>query len=193
MQRTADPPASAQPKFQGEYMGKKVLVAALFLLAMLSSHAFAQKNEVSFIVGGTFSPDTTATVGVLGVTCPTTSPNCASIPVSARVDTNIGFEGAYARRILDAHAAALYLELPVLGVPARDVHLPPINLQTLFPPPASPSTISAPADFSSVFFTPSLRVKLLPNADCAVCQRGGRGCAFQRKLHRIRSRFTSDR
>src|SRR5581483_2118780 len=125
--------------------------------------------------GGTFSPDTTATSFASGVgSCFITNSNCASARFSARIVTKAGFEGTYARRVLDAHAASLYVELPVLGVPDREVHLPPLNFATLFPPA---SLLASPLDFSSIFVTPSLKVKLLPDAPIAPFISAGGGMA----------------
>jgi opacity protein-like surface antigen len=93
--------------------------ASAFLSILLSTCAFAQQNELGFLAGGTFSPDSS---------------------------TSAGYQGVYARRIVDFHAASLYLELPVLGVTDRE----------------TPEKF--PEHFSSVFFTPSLKLKFLPGA-----------------------------
>jgi hypothetical protein len=137
-------------------MRRNIFVAILFLLVMFSSYALAQKNEISFVAGGTFSPDTTTIVHATGVgACTITSPNCATVRRGSGIETKTGFEGTYAHRIFDLHAASFWLELPVLGVPDRQVRVPPFNLATLVAPPR---------DFSSIFITPSLKVKFLPDA-----------------------------
>ena len=99
-------------------MKRSVLTAVLFLLVLFSNYAFAQKNELGLLAGATFSPDNS---------------------------TAVSFQGNYGRRIVDFHAASLYLELPVVGVTRRD----------------GPSNKFVD-HFSSIFFTPSLKVKLLP-------------------------------
>ena len=159
--------------FTGESMRTNFFVSLLFLLMMLSSYALAQKNEVSFVAGGTFSPDTTGTSFAPGVgTCVITNPNCASQRFSAGIETKAGFEGTFAHRFLDAHAASLYVELPVLGVPDREVHVPNNTILSL---PTFP--LATPLDFSSIFFTPSLKVKLLPDAPIAPFFSAGGGFA----------------
>jgi hypothetical protein len=157
--------------FTGESMRRDFFVSLLFLLAMFSSYAPAQKNEVSVVAGGTFSPDTTAITGVSF--CFDPHPTCAVTRSPVGIETKAGFEGTYARRILDAHAASLYVELPVLGVPDREVHLPTLLIAARFPPP----TEATPLDFSSIFFTPSLKVKLLPAAPIAPFFSAGGGFA----------------
>jgi len=71
----------------------------------------------------------------------------SSIPFSTRVDTKIGFAGAYAAAFSMVMRPLFNVELPVLGVPARQVSVPPFNVITVFPPP-----VSTPLDFASIFF-----------------------------------------
>jgi hypothetical protein len=154
-------------------MRRNFFVSLLFLLAMFSSYAPAQKNEVSFVAGGTFSPDTHATVPGSAVDlCTITNPNCVLRRSPVGIETKAGFEGVYARRVVDAHAVSLYVELPVLGVPDREVHLPVLNILV----PRNFSEV-APLDFSSIFVTPSLKVKLLPDAPIAPFFSAGGGFA----------------
>jgi hypothetical protein len=107
-----------------------------------------------------------------GVLCIVTLPNCSSIPTSAQIDTKISFEGAYARRIFDAHVASMYVELPVLGVPDLQVHL-----SSSFPPPIPEA--ATPLDFSSIFIYPFFeREASARRTNRAFCQCGWRVCAF---------------
>ena len=74
--------------------------------------------------------------------------------------TAVSFQGNYGRRIVDFRAASLYLELPVVGVTRRD----------------GPSNKFVD-HFSSIFFTPSLKVKLLPSAPISPFVSAGGGFA----------------
>ncbi|HTC95248.1 MAG TPA: hypothetical protein VK699_17515 [Terriglobales bacterium] len=155
-----------------------VLLASLFLLTIC---AFAQNNEFEIGAGGIFTPNLTAQVmepGIAtGVTCPINNPVCAQIPTRFHLGSRLAFEGAYGRRIIDAHAASLYVELPVLGIPGRGPH--PVS-----PLPNLPSGIAIffspllPDDFSSVFITPSVKVKFLPGAAIAPFISAGGGVAL---------------
>jgi hypothetical protein len=102
-------------------MKRITLVGVVFLLIVLSGFASAQRNEFGFVGGATFSPD---------------FHDAATL------------QAVYAHRIIDAHAASLYLELPVVGVFSRHV----------------PNTIFDSKDFSSIFVTPSAKIKLAPSA-----------------------------
>jgi hypothetical protein len=156
-------------------MSRTFFVSVLFPLVILSSCALAQKNEVSFVAGGTFSPDTHAISLVSGVNaCKITNSSCGLSLSPTGIETKTGFEGVYARRVLDAHAASLYVELPVLGVPDRQLRLPPISFAALFPATA---IVATPVDFSSIFVTPSLKVKLVPGAPIAPFVSAGGGFA----------------
>src|SRR5690242_8495610 len=99
---------------------RNAILIVVFLLSMFFSiSVVAESNELGFLVGGTFSSES---------------------------DTGIGYQGVYGHRIVNFHAASLYLEMPVLGVTDR----------------ATPEKL--PEHFSSVFFTPSLKLKFLPGA-----------------------------
>lgn len=140
-------------------MTKKTLVVVLLLVAV-SSYALAQKNEISFVVGGTFSPDSTAFLREPGVTCIIGMPNCATVRDTASIETRLGLEGTYGRRLINIRVVAFYLELPVAGVLNREVRPAPL-VSVLFPPTVP---LFTPHDFSSVFVTPSLKLKLFPAA-----------------------------
>src|ERR1700694_402570 len=94
-------------------MSKNLSLFLLFVLLAFSTFAFAQKNEVSLVAGGTVSPAMTDT-GSIAITalCPTTQPNCGGIvkfTIKTKVKSAVFFEGAFARR--DGHVAAAYFEL----------------------------------------------------------------------------------
>jgi len=154
-------------------MKKKSLVVVL-LLVVASIYASGQKNEISFVVGGTFSPDSTAVLRPPLKICIIGVPNCTTIRDSARIDTKVGIEGVYGRRIVGNSLASLYLELLVLGVPNREVRPAPLATIGFVPPVPS---LSTPHDFSSIFFTPSLKLKVFPAAIVAPFISAGGGFA----------------
>jgi hypothetical protein len=121
----------------------------IILLFGLSTCAFAQKNDIGFSVGAVAtSNQQTVFVGIL---CPVNVPNCGG-PFNSSTSTGVAFEGAYTRQIFNfGGASSLGLELPFVGVPGRDV-----NTNLLGVP-------FSKASQSSLFFTPSARVKFLPS------------------------------
>jgi hypothetical protein len=73
-----------------------------------------------------------------------------------RTRAGVAIEGTLAHRLFNLHLASLHLELPVLGVPSRDVN----------------GAFSG--SYSSIFFTPGLRVKFsLPGISPFVSVGGG--------------------
>jgi hypothetical protein len=119
-------------------MVKKIVVALLFSLSF-ATHAFAQSNELGLVIGSTFSPDNTISGHIPFQLCPVTNPNCTDV----RSHSGLTFEGVFAHRIFNAHIAGVYLEFPIVGTTDRNVTIGNIV-----------------QDFSSVFFTPSLKFKL---------------------------------
>jgi hypothetical protein len=112
---------------------KKLFLAFCFLLFSILCNA--QSNDVSFSVGGLFSPDSNlpnpACTAVVGQ-------NCSG---ALTIQTKVAYEGVFAHRLLNLHLASLHLELPILGSPNRDVH-------GVFN-----------GSYSSVFVTPGLRLR----------------------------------
>ena len=105
----------------------------------------AQKNEASFTGGGL----TTSNSNGVCVTFPGCSPTL--------FDTGGAFEVGFAHRVMDAKAATLYLELPLIASPSRGTNLP--------------------GNLSSLFFTPSLKLKVLSGAAVSPFISGGGGLA----------------
>ena len=133
-------------------MTRKALPALLFLVFAFLSSAFSQQNEVALIVGGTVSPAVTehetlfiAFVCPVGVTPPCGSN--ATINIEHKPRPVVSFEEVFARRVLDGHVASLYIELPVMGAPSRHF--------------TADSFLEG--SFSSLYFTPGLKLKLHPN------------------------------
>ena len=114
----------------------------LFLSTPFSTLCLAQKADVSFVAGGAFvSEDHVAP----GVTCTIPCP----LAFNFRTDTHVFFEGTGAVRLANFKVASLHLEAPIAGVPSAQVvfsEIPSLNALKI----------------SSVFFTPSLRVKFAP-------------------------------
>jgi hypothetical protein len=123
---------------QGETMAGNRF-AVLVVLLLLASTGFAQQNDVAVSFGGTFSP------GVMGPAQCEALPSCPTGIVSLAVDPGFSFEGAYAHRLANFRVASLHLELPVMFSPAR---------KTEFLGP----------DFSTFFFTPSVKLKFAPTS-----------------------------
>jgi hypothetical protein len=113
----------------------------LYVLLFVSTCALAQKADVAFVVGGSFVSDTQATFLV-----PSTS-----LTSTIKTDHHIFYEGTLGLRLLNAEAASLHFELPVAGMPSQTLkftNLPSAGLN----------------DFSTLFITPGVRLKLLPIA-----------------------------
>jgi hypothetical protein len=117
---------------------------ALFPLVFLtfSTVVLAQKADVSFVIGGAFvSEDHVAP----GVTCTIQCP----LAFNFRTDTHVFYEGTGAFRLANFKLASLHLEVPVAGIPSAQVDF-------------SGTPSSNALKISSVFVTPSLRVKFAP-------------------------------
>src|SRR5215471_12073618 len=133
-------------------MTKQVFVLVV-LWCVTPFSALAQKADVAFVVGASFTSDSN-----IRVSCPGTIPCIIGLPVEGfgtiHPDHHIFFEGALGVRLLDAKLASLHLELPVAGIPSQ-----PLTVKVL-------SVLSTtPFDhLSSVYVTPAIRVKLLPAA-----------------------------
>ena len=122
------------PRCEGPILVKKPWLLSLVLFISILSKA--QSNDVGFLVGGVFSPDSSpkgfSCVAVVGVTCAGT----------LQTSTSVAYEGVIAHRLINLHLASLHLELPVVGTPNRDVRG------------------FLHGTYSSVFFTPGLRLKV---------------------------------
>ena len=119
------------------------LALGLFLVIALSGLSLAQENEVGFLAGATFSPD---------------------------FHHGTSYPGVYGHRIVDFHAASLYLELPVIGITRRE----------------APAGFSG-GDFSSILFTPSLKLKVLPGSPLTPFLTAGAGLAHFNSTFTVRT------
>ena len=119
-------------------MFKQALMGFIFFAFLgLSTSAFAQSNELGVLFGTTLAPNTTPSIGtatcVIGGDCTT--------PI--KTESGITYEGVFAHRVFNAHIASVYLEFPIVGSSDRDIR------QGNFV-----------QNFSSIFFTPGLKLKL---------------------------------
>ncbi len=114
----------------------------LFLFTTFSTLCLAQKADVSFVAGGAFVSEDHVAPGVqCTVSCP--------LAFNFRTDTHVFYEGTGAVRLANFKLASLHLEVPVAGVPSA---------QVVFSGTPSSNALK----LSSVFVTPSLRVKFAP-------------------------------
>jgi hypothetical protein len=122
---------------------KRSVAVTLFSVIVLSGWARAQENEIGFLAGATFSPD---------------------------FHEGTSYEGVFGHRIVDVHAASLYLELPVIGITSRE----------------APAGFSG-GDFSSVVFTPALKLKVLPGSPLTPFLTAGVGLAHFNSTFTVRT------
>lgn len=129
--------------------------ALLAGVCCLPLFTYGQANEVSLTVGGIKSYSQSGLVCEAIIVCQ---------PPSSffHIDTGFAIQGAVAHRLLGVGVASLDLELPFIGVPARGV--------------SSLNNIS-PGDMSSLFFTPSLKVRIVPAAAISPFVSAGGGLA----------------
>jgi len=119
---------------------------AFFLLIVVSTLALGQKADLAFVVGGSFVSDSKANVLII---CP--GPTCPIVPDKITTSHQVVLEGVPAARLLNLKAASLHLEVPFAGLPSQKITLA-----------SNPSNVLD--HLSSIFITPSLRLKLLPGA-----------------------------
>jgi len=115
-----------------------IFVAGSLFLAV---SAFGQSNDIAVTFGATFSPSVSGTPICEAI------PVCPAGPVNHSVEPGFSLVGAYSHRLINLKAASLHLELPVMFAPSRTADT------ALFNP-----------DFSSFYFTPSLKFKLAPDS-----------------------------
>jgi hypothetical protein len=116
---------------------KQTLMGFIFAVLLLSIPCFAQSNELGVLFGSTLAPDATPSIGV--ATC-VIGGNCTT-PI--KTHSGITYEGVFAHRVFNAHVASVYVEFPIVGSSDRNIR------QGVFV-----------RNFSSIFFTPGLKLKL---------------------------------
>jgi len=130
-------------------LAKRLIFAALFLVLAFSTIALAQSADVSFVAAAPFVSDSNANVLVI---CP--GPTCPLAPNKIVTSHEVFLEGTVAVRTLNLRLASLHLEVPFAGLPSQKLTLS-----------SSPSTVIG--HMSSVFITPSFRLKVAPGAPIA--------------------------
>ena len=113
----------------------------LLVIVCASACALGQKADAAFVIGGSFVSDTQTTFLVPSTTLTST----------IKTDHHVFYEGTLGVRLLDARAASLHVELPIAGIPSQTLTF------------ANVSSVKF-SDFSTLFITPGLRLKLLPAA-----------------------------
>jgi hypothetical protein len=114
------------------------LPVIVFSALLLSGFSVAQSTEIGLLAGGIFTSDKTPPAGV--GTCPTTNPSCGT---TIHTPSRISYEGVLAQRLVNFHLAGIHLEFPIVGTPTRSV------VQGGFR-----------QDFSTIYFTPGLRLQV---------------------------------
>jgi hypothetical protein len=116
----------------------KRIVGILFGTLLFTTLSFAQSTEIGVLAGGIFTSDKNPAAGI--GSCPATDPSCgATIHTPAR----ISYEGVLAHRLLNLHLAGIHFELPVVGTPTRTLEQGGLR-----------------QDFSTIYFTPGLRLQV---------------------------------
>jgi hypothetical protein len=111
---------------------KLKLALTLAVLLLGARSSAAQRHEVAFTSGG-------LKIGERGFDLPQ--------PGFLKFGTGFTYELNYAGRIFDAKLAALYVEVPFAGTPRTKV---------------TTTNVLSPRSYSSIFFTPGLKLKLIP-------------------------------
>ena len=136
-------------------MTKKNLMVLILGLGSYSVYVFAQNNEVSLSVGGVFATGQTSTT-VVAVPCPLINPGCNVLTSKLTNSAGVAFMGNFARRVTAFGPASLYLEAPVVGGPGHDTTIS-FRSGTLLGDIVTGTS-------SSLFFTPSAKVKFLDSS-----------------------------
>ena len=130
----------------------KLRLLFVFMVAMFGAQStLAQRHEVAFTGGG-------LKVGERGFDLPQ--------PGFLRFSTGFTYEFSYAGRLIDARLAALYFEVPLAGTPRTTIKT---------------TNALSPSSYSSIFFTPGLKVKLLPGGKYSPFATLGVGLAHLRE------------
>ncbi len=113
------------------------LLWAVSLVLLFSTFTFAQSTEIGVLAGGIFTSDTSAPLS-----CVTSLSGTSCGSTTVHTPTRISYEGVIAHRVVNLHLAGIHLELPVVGTPTRTL-----------------VEAGSRRDFSTVYFTPGLRLQ----------------------------------
>lgn len=114
---------------------KLLRFAVLALVMNVAVAAYAQRNDVSGTIGRTFISDQ----GVIGSNLPDNN---------IHFGNGLTFEANYGRRLVDAEAFAVVVEIPAIFNPNQKLHF---------------GGFDTPGSFASYFVTPSARLHLFPH------------------------------
>jgi hypothetical protein len=131
-------------------LAKRFVVVLSFLVSILSTAAVAQKADAAFVVGASFVSDSKATFAIPCLVAPPCLPSPTFIS-TVQTKHQVFLEGTLGLQLLNAKVAALYVEVPVAGIPSQTVHFS-----------TAPATVVR--NLSSVYVTPGFRLKVLPGA-----------------------------
>jgi hypothetical protein len=124
--------------------------AAFILLFFLTSvYSVAQKMDLAFVGGTSFISDAPVTFAVPCVVPPASCPPPAFTD-HVQMDRYWFVGGSLAVRVRNAKSYAVHLEFPAAGLLSQNLKLP-----------GSPAFIN---QMSTIFVTPSLRIKLAPDS-----------------------------
>ena len=110
------------------------MLAAVIMLTAAGS-VRAQKNEVSLLIGGMKTGDKDVV---------------SPLPGNIQIGWGLTYQIGYDHRLVNAHLASLYVDLPLTLTPTRDI--------------SSASNPLSPSSYSSYFFTPGVKLTLTPPA-----------------------------
>lgn len=120
-------------------------ITVLAILLLSASAALAQKNELGILVGRLEPTDR-------GLT--------ALAPIDAALSGSVAYQFNYSRRLLDGQIASLHWEMVIAGAPQSGV---------------KSTSLLLPKNYSSLFFTPGLKLKLFPGGGISPYVVGGAG------------------
>src|SRR5438045_61371 len=116
---------------------RRLVAAVLLILVSTATLAAAQsKNELGLLLGATLVPDHNLQPNIFSAT-------------NIKFTKGTSYQATYARKLIGAGIAGLQFEIPFIGVPNSDIRS---------------TNPQVPTALASLFITPALRLKLLPDA-----------------------------
>jgi hypothetical protein len=145
------------------------VVSVLVFCFFTSTCCWAQKADVSLTVGGTFASDSNVDFVLI---CPVAPPQtCPNIAGTIQSGHHVYIAGTPAVQLISVKLVALYLEVPIAGIPTHNLKFVP------FPSINSGSVTTTFGNMSSLFVTPAFRLKVLPGAPISPFASVGGGLA----------------
>jgi hypothetical protein len=145
------------------------ILSILVLAVSCCAICLAQKNEASVLLGTTFTSDQSGTT-TTNFPCVFGIPNCNVFTSSVQMSHGFAIEGNYARELMKfGPVAALYVEVPLIAVTNQNQKLSISNSLI--------GNVNATVSASTLFFTPSAKLKLLPSLPISPFVSAGGGLA----------------